>query len=60
MIQNSSFTPIRRIKRNPFDSTNKDDYDINLRTSLNSNKKNNPNLNVVSIEKFQSNPSMSL
>ena len=32
--------PIRRIKKTPLDTINKDDYDVNLRSSLNSNKKN--------------------
>lgn len=32
--------PIRKIKKTTLDPTNKDDYDVNLRSSLSSNKKN--------------------
>lgn len=39
MIQESLFTPMKRTKKLSVDQNNKDDYDINLRTSVNSTKK---------------------
>jgi hypothetical protein len=60
MITNNSYTPIRKIKKAPFDTVNKDDYDVNLRTSLNVQRKNGIPPNLVQIEKIKSNPSFSL
>lgn len=45
MIQENLFTPMKRTKKLPIDQNNRDDYDINLRTSTNSTKKNN---NIIS------------
>jgi hypothetical protein len=60
MISNNSYTPIRKIKKAPLDATNKDDYDVNLRTSLNVQRKNGVIPSLVQIEKIKSNPSFSL
>lgn len=60
MISNNSYTPIRRIKKPSYDTSNKDDYDINLRTSLNVPRKNPVIPNLAQMEKIKSNPSFSL
>jgi hypothetical protein len=60
MITNNSYTPIRKIKKTSYDTTNKDDYDINLRTSLNVQRKNPIIPNIIQMEKIKSNPSFSL
>lgn len=52
MIANSSYTPIRKVKKAPYETVtkdNKDDYDVNLRTSLNVQKKNVIIPNLVQI-----------
>ena len=60
MFSNNSYTPIRKINKPSYDTTNKDDYDVNLRTSLNVQRKNQIVPNVVQMEKIKSNPSFSL
>ena len=60
MISNNSYTPIRKIKKSSYDTSNKDDYDVNLRTSLNVQRKNPVIPNIVQMEKIKSNPSFSL
>ena len=60
MIPNNSYTPIRKIKKSTYDTSNKDDYDVNLRTSLNVQRKNPMIPNIVQMEKIKSNPSFSL
>jgi hypothetical protein len=45
MIQESLFTPMKRTKKLAIDQNNKDDYDINLRSSINSTKKST---NIIS------------
>ncbi len=60
MIANDSYIPIRKIKKTTFDTTNKDDYDVNLRTSLNVQKKGPIALNLIQMDKIKSNPSFSL
>jgi hypothetical protein len=47
MITNNSYTPIRKIKKTSYDTTNKDDYDVNLRTSLNVQRKNPVIPNII-------------
>ena len=47
MIPNNSYTPIRKIKKSSYDTSNKDDYDVNLRTSLNVQRKNPIVPNIV-------------
>jgi hypothetical protein len=47
MIPNNSYTPIRKIKKSTYDPSNKDDYDVNLRTSLNVQRKNPVIPNIV-------------
>ena len=52
MIANNSYTPIRRVKKAPYDTVakdNKDDYEVNLRTSLNVQRKNAIIPNIVQI-----------
>ena len=60
MFSNNSYTPIRKIKKSSYDTSNKDDYDVNLRTSLNVQRKNPVIPNIVQMEKIKSNPSFSL
>ena len=60
MMSNNSYTPIRKIKKSSYDTSNKDDYDVNLRTSLNVQRKNPIIPNIVQMEKIKSNPSFSL
>lgn len=60
MISNNSYTPIRKIKKSTYDASNKDDYDVNLRTSLNVQRKNPVIPNIAQMEKIKSNPSFSL
>jgi len=60
MIPNNSYTPIRKIKKAPYETANKDDYDVSLRTSLNVKNKNAMIPNLVQIDKIKSNPSFSL
>lgn len=54
------YTPVRKLKKPTSDPTNKDDYDVNLRTSLNVQRKNQILPNTVQIDKIKSNPSFSL
>ena len=60
MIANDSYTPIRKIKKPSYDTSNKDDYDVNLRTSLNVERKNPALTNIIQMDKIKSNPSFSL
>lgn len=60
MIQDNLYTPIKRTKKTLHDQSNKDDYDINLRTSINSNKKNIIMSSIIPLDKIKSNPSFSL
>ena len=61
MIQDNLFTPMKRTKKLPIDQNNKDDYDINLRSSINSTKKNsNVISSILPFEKIKSNPSFSV
>lgn len=40
MNTNDSYSPVRKLKKSSYQTPNKDDYDLNLRTSLNVQKKN--------------------
>lgn len=60
MNLNDSYTPIRKLKKPAYQTPNKDDYDVNLRTSLNVQRKNPILPNTVQMDKIKSNPSFSL
>lgn len=60
MIMNDFSTPVKKIKKLSYDISNKDDYDINLRTSMNVPRKNSMANNSIQMEKIKSNPSFSL
>lgn len=60
MNTNDSYTPVRKLKKPSYETSNKDDYDVNLRTSLNVQRKNQIMPNTVQMDKIKSNPSFSL
>lgn len=49
MIQYDSFSPPKKTRRNIFQTTNKDDYEVNLRSSLDAQRKNEVNYGLIAM-----------